>query len=204
MSEQLSVDEVISEVQKLQYLFQLKRVIRYNEERADLDSTESVAEHIYGLYILMRYFLPLESKQRQLDEQKIWLMILWHDIDEIEVGDILGYRKTAEDIKREELAEQTVIEQSPVGLQTELREVLKEYRSQSSLEARFVKAIDKFEPLVHLRNKRGRVLTKRNKTTARDSLNLKTPYLNDFPTIKHFCLTIHKVMDEEGHFYEGK
>lgn len=200
MPKQLSPVEVVCEVRKFQYLFQLKQVIRYNEQRSATDSTESVAEHIYGMQVLARYFLPLESKRYSFDEQEISQMILWHDIDEVEVGDMLGYKKTAADLKREEQAEQTVIEKAPDTLGSELQKVLAAYRDQATVEARFVKAIDKFEPLVQLYNEKGKRLIQHNGTTVEESLAIKTPYLEGFPDIKHFCLTLHTVMEEEGYF----
>ncbi len=200
MKNNLTTHEVLDEVRKLQYLFRLKHVTRYNEIRSATDSTESVAEHIYGLQVLSRYFVPLESKRYLLNEEKIWKMILWHDIDEIEVGDILGYKKTKEDYEKEESAEYVVINKSPNSISNEIKSILQEYREQKTIDAKFVKALDKFEPLVHLYNKKGKKLVHKNRTTVKESLSIKLPFLNDFPDIKHFCLTIHGVMEEERFF----
>ena len=199
----LSTEDVLAEVKKLQYLFQLKRVIRYEEERSATDSTESVAEHVYGLLLLARYFLPLESQAGDLDEQAVSTMILWHDIDEIETGDVLGYKKTSADVAREEAAITTVLSNAPDVLEAEMQTALSTYRTQASREARFVKAVDKFEPLVHLYTERGKALIHRNGSTAKESLAMKTPYLDDFPYIKHFCLTLHTVMEDEGYFVDA-
>ncbi len=113
---------------------------------------------------------------------------------------MLGYMKTASDIECEELAEKTVIEKSPDLLREELQQTLAEYRAQRTIEARFVKAIDKFEPLVQLYNERGKKTIHRNGTTAKQSLEMKLPYLADFPYVKHFCLTLQAEMEEEGYF----
>ena len=84
-----SDEEVLEEVKKIQYLYTLKREIRYAETRCD--ETESVAEHIYGMHICAMYFLPLEDPLCTWDKSRIFQMITLHDIDEIETGDVMRY-----------------------------------------------------------------------------------------------------------------
>jgi hypothetical protein len=61
----LASDEfVIAELQKVQTLYALKRVIRYNHTREHDVHTESVAEHVFGMHCLVEYFLPLEDLDR--------------------------------------------------------------------------------------------------------------------------------------------
>ena len=110
---ELTVEYVISEVRKLQYLYQLKKEIRYAQNRHEEDSTESVAEHIYGMHILAAYFLPLVDTKGEWDKARIYEMITQHDIDEIETGDIVGYLNTDSDREKGLQAIQTVIEKSP-------------------------------------------------------------------------------------------
>ena len=55
--EEFTKERILEDTAKLQYLFGLKKVIRYNQGRAETDSTESVAEHVYGMHILAQYYL---------------------------------------------------------------------------------------------------------------------------------------------------
>jgi 5'-deoxynucleotidase YfbR-like HD superfamily hydrolase len=94
--ETFNKDQILTDLAKLQYLYGLKKVIRYDQNRHETDSTESVAEHVYGMHILAQYFLPLENPKGSWDKSRIYEMITLHDIDEIETGDVLGYTKTEE------------------------------------------------------------------------------------------------------------
>jgi 5'-deoxynucleotidase YfbR-like HD superfamily hydrolase len=72
-------------------------VIRYNRTRTEEIHTQSVAEHTFNMQALAQYFLPLEDDSAELDAQRVFKMITWHDIGEIESGDVMGFLKTAED-----------------------------------------------------------------------------------------------------------
>lgn len=103
---------VLAEVARLQALYALKHEIRYARQRPEAD-TESVAEHIFGMLILIEYFLPLEDEAGDWRSEDIRRMALFHDIDEIETGDMLGYLKTDADRAREEGATLRVIARLP-------------------------------------------------------------------------------------------
>lgn len=196
-----STDFVLAETKKLQYLYRLKYEIRYDLSRNSLDFTESVAEHVYGMQVLAAYFGAFEDPERAWNWERIQLMITWHDIDEIETGDMLGYKKSAADRAREADAARRVIEQAPQSLQALLSSVLTEYEARESIEAKFVKALDKLEPLIHLYNERGKDLLHHNKTTLEESESVKRPYVNAFSSTKAFTDILHEVMVKEGYFY---
>ena len=65
-------EKVLADLNRLQYLYRLKEVIRYDEERTEIDTSESVAEHVYGMFILTEYFLPLEDPDKQLSKERIF------------------------------------------------------------------------------------------------------------------------------------
>ena len=102
---------VIEEVQRIQFFYGLKMEIRYGEIRKDM--TESVAEHIYGMHVLAEYFMPLEDDTQTWNRENIYSMITWHDMDELETGDMIGYKKTDADRQREATAIKTVINPAP-------------------------------------------------------------------------------------------
>lgn len=201
MNNSLTPEYILSEVRKLQYLYGLKREIRYGQSRAADDSTESVAEHLYGMNLLAHYFLPLENPTGDWDKLRILTMITVHDLDEIETGDIVGYLKTPEMYASERDSAERVLVSAPAHLQDHFRIHLSEYEAQTSPEARFVKALDRFEPLVQIYSDFGRRVVNHLTTKASDSERIKEPYLKPFPTMYRYYRTIHEAMITEGFFH---
>lgn len=200
--EEYTKEKILEDVARLQYLYGLKKVIRYAQNRHETDSTESVAEHVYGMYILAQYFLPLENPEGDWDRARLYEMITLHDIDEIETGDVLGYTKTTETRALELDAMRRTIENAPVHMQAHMNRRVTEYETRETPEAKFAKAIDKIEPLFQIFNEEGRAILKRNKTTAEQSLRIKTPYIDEFPFIKHFADTIHEALVDGDYFWK--
>lgn len=196
-------EKILEETKKLQYFYGLKHEIRYADERSETTITESVAEHIYGMHILASYFLPLEDPEGNWDREKIYNLITWHDIDEIETGDIIGYLKTDEDRVREAAAKKVVIEKSPTLLQPFILDLLEEYEQRESIESQYVKAIDKMEPMCQVFNENGKKILLSNKTTYDEHRRIKDPYVQNFPHIKHFTEVIGKEMLDQGFFTES-
>lgn len=195
-----SEERIMADVRGLQYLYGLKREIRYNYQRDEEDTTESVAEHIYGMHVLALFFLPLIDENKKLNQENILKMITIHDIDEIETGDMLGYLKTDKIRAEEALAAKRVIKKSPHHLQKDLNTLLEEYEKQETIEAKFVKAIDKFEPMIHLYNEEGKIILHRNKTTEEQGVKVKESYIKPFPVIYRYYQVIHQKMVEENFF----
>lgn len=197
----LTEEHIMSEVTTLQYFYGLKREIRYAMTRTQEDATESVAEHVYGMHICALYFLPLENPAGDWDRALIADMITLHDIDEIETGDVLGYTKTDAVRAAEAEAMRVVMKKAPVHMQPNMKIAIDSYDVQETPEARFVKAIDKFEPLIQTYNEAGKITFKRNKTTAENAESIKEPYLREFKTMYTFYKTIHTKMVAEDFFY---
>ena len=194
---------VLSEFEKIQVLFEMKKVIRYHHTREEVIDTESVAEHVYGMQCLTSYFLPLEDSKNQADKEKINLITIFHDVDEIETGDKIGYLKTQADRENERIAQDIVLKQLPQRMQDYLPELLDEYDERKTFEAKFVKAIDKIEPVFHLFNENGKKIFHTNKTTEDNHRSIKDKYMLDFPYIARFNNVIRNVMRAEKYYYEG-
>jgi 5'-deoxynucleotidase YfbR-like HD superfamily hydrolase len=199
--EEITKEFVLSEVAKLQYLYKLKTEIRYDQVRDDEGITESVAEHIYGMHVLALYFLPLIDPDRELKRDRVYEMITLHDIDEIETGDVIGYLKSEADRSNEAIMAKKVVASTPLHMQADLLSTIDEYEKQESIESRFVKAIDKFEPLVHLYNTSGKQIVTEAKSTATNSSSIREKYLEHFPIMFSYYKVIHQAMIEEGFFH---
>lgn len=192
---------ILSDLDRLLYLYGLKRVIRYHQTRNESLHTESVAEHLYGMHLMAQYFLPLEDKTGTLDRARIYEMITFHDIDEIETGDVIGYTKTPAMREEEIIAMRLVVEKAPERMRTHILERVEEYEKQETIEAKFARAIDKIEPLVHIYNPMVREVLHINKTTIEQSRSIKDKYLTEFPFINTFNEVVHKKLDADGFFW---
>jgi putative hydrolase of HD superfamily len=199
---EITPEFVQNEVQKLQYLYRLKREIRYAESRTDDDYTESVAEHVFGMHICARYFLPFENPTGSWNRERIYDLITIHDFDEIETGDVIGYLKTNAMQAREVEAMKQVIANSPQHLQDYFTTLNDEYAAQKSIEAKFVKAIDRFEPSIHIYREPLKKTLHRNQTTSEQSLRIKLPYMTDFPYMTTFTRLLHDRLINEGYFVD--
>jgi 5'-deoxynucleotidase YfbR-like HD superfamily hydrolase len=192
---------VVSEAQQLQTLYTLKREIRYGHERTTDGHTESVAEHIYALHCLVDYFLPLEDTGNSWRKLAIHEMIQYHDIGEIETGDIVAYKKTEADYEYESQAARRVIKSLPSAMQDHLLSIIDEFDKGSSIEAQFVRAIDKFEPLIHCFNKAGKQTLQHNKFTLEKRIDYTSDALTPFPILTRFEDVLNELFVRENYYY---
>lgn len=197
----LDSDEfVLKEIGRLRVFYGLKHEIRYEITRNEEMDTESVADHIYGMFIISRYFLPLEDPEGVWDRQRIDDMILYHDIDEIETGDIIGWKKTDAHKSIAANAAKKVIGHVPTLLREHITSIIEEYEIQESVEARFVKALDKFEPVVHLYSESGKRISRYHNTSYDQHMSIKRPILNEFPLMQRFNEVAGAEMQRRGYF----
>ncbi|MEZ4195549.1 MAG: HD domain-containing protein [Candidatus Paceibacterota bacterium] len=193
----LTKEYILNEVKKIQYLYGLKYEIRYAQNRPSNIFTESVAEHIYGMHICAQYFLPLEDPKGTWDKVRIYELITLHDIDELETGDMLGYLKTDDIRDKERESKIKVLEKLPDHLKPHFEELINDYENQETSESHFVKAIDRFEPLLQMYSEFGRHVINHNKTTSEQAQRIKKPYLEKYPVMQKFNQVIHQTMIDE-------
>lgn len=202
--EEYTKDRILADIADLQYLYQLKEVIRYNQNRDEVDKTESVAEHLYGMQLLSQYFLPLEDPDNKLDRARIYELITVHDFDEIVTGDYLSYVKTAEHKQVSEEGFAEVKKHIPGHIKDSVIGLLDEYEEQRTPEAKFTKAIDKIEPLVQIFNENGKLICHKNKCTVEDSIRIKIDHIRNYPFIKKFNNIFHEELVAGGYFWTGE
>ncbi len=197
-----SEEFVITELKRVQTLYGLKQVIRYDHTREEEEYTESVAEHIFGMHCLADYFLPLEDDSEAWNRNKIRTMIQYHDIDELVTGDIVGYLKTPSEVVQERAAAEQIVARLPAIMQEAIKSALDEYESNLTSEARFVKAIDKIEPVFHLYNEIGKRTMADLKTTKEQHDRIKYPHVENFPVIKRFVEVMTEQFQREGFYHD--
>ncbi len=137
---------MISQLQKLRYFNKLKSTYRFNSVD---DRKESTAEHSWGCLVLADYFLS--STSYGLDRLKVYELLMYHDLIEIETGDI--------PIQNEELYQNAEVESKkalstfdeklPTPINKKFNEIFMDYTFGQSDESIFARAISALEAEVH-------------------------------------------------------
>ncbi len=133
-------------IHKLRKFYQLKNVERVGPVG---NRKESSAEHSWSTLVLADYFL--EKSTQKLDRLKIYEILMYHDIVEIEVGDIPIHHEEAR--KNKKVDELNAIKKlrgdfpNPMG--KKVFDLFTEFEEEITKEAKFAKAIDKIDALIH-------------------------------------------------------
>jgi len=136
----------------LSHAGKLKDVLRYNEKRNG--TKESVADHSWRLALMV--FTIAEELKISVDILKSIKMALAHDIAESITGDIdavliMEGKVLKEEKKKEEIKAMEEIKKiAPEKIGLEIYDLWNEYEKSETREARFIKALDKLETLMHL------------------------------------------------------
>lgn len=154
------------------------------------------------MHCLVDYFLPLENPEETWNAHKIHLMAQYHDIDEIETGDIVGYKKTEEDYKNEKEAADIVIAKLPKSMQTNLNKLLEEFDLQKTAEAKFVKAVDRLESVLQMYSKEGKDFLHEIKYDKHGHREYKKDYIKSFPLMHRFETVMENQYENEGIYYK--
>lgn len=193
---------VLSEIERLQYLMQLKRVIRHDLVRAEDDLTESVAEHVCAMCFLAQYFLQIEPRAESLESRRVFDHIIFHDTDELETGDVPTNKKTDADRAAARAAQETVFKKSPAILEKQMRDLYQEFEAQTHPVAKFVKALDKLEGEIHNCYDRQRPIFQQLQFTLEDHKRTKDPYFEGYPILLRFHQVIQNKFVTEKFFYK--
>jgi putative hydrolase of HD superfamily len=136
----------MQEFQALRIFNKLKSVYRFNT----VDSRkESSAEHSWACLILADYFLS--TTDYNFDRAKIYELLMYHDLVEIESGDIpLHDQKEPEErINRENKASIILKAKIIKPLDEKFERIFKEFKEQMTIESQFARAIDVLEAEIH-------------------------------------------------------
>ena len=109
---------------------------------------ENDAEHAWHMAIMI--YLLKEYANEEFDMAKAMLMALIHDIVEIDAGDTYAFDSKGMETKdaREAQAAKRLFGLLPEDQGEELKSLFEEYEENETPEARFVRAMDNFQPLL--------------------------------------------------------
>ncbi len=145
-----SHEEILSEIERIRVMYRLKNTMRYLSVRDHTVHSESVAEHLFAMQVIAQYFYPLEDPLGKLDRVRVNELMLFHEIGEIETGDIINHRKTAEHREREKEAAKRVVTLLPASLQALAIARFDEFERRETAEAKYANAVDKIEPIFEM------------------------------------------------------
>jgi len=126
----------------------LKRVLR-KTPLLDASRQENDAEHSWELALMA--IVLAEHADENLDTLRALKMILIHDIVEIDAGDTFIYDEAAlmDQEARERIAADRIFGLLPDEQATDFRNLWDEFEARQSAEARFARAMDRLQPLLH-------------------------------------------------------
>ena len=109
---------------------------------------ENDAEHAWHMAIMI--YLLKEYANEEFDMAKAMLMALIHDIVEIDAGDTYAFDSKGLETKdvREEQAAKRLFGLLPEDQGEKLKSLFEEYEANETPEARFVRVMDNFQPLL--------------------------------------------------------
>ncbi len=115
---------------------------------ADASRKENDAEHAWHMAIMA--YLLREYSNREIDIAKTMMMLLIHDIVEIDAGDTYAYDEQAhlDKREREEKAADRIFGLLPEDQQKELRDLWEEFEAWETPEAKFAHTMDNVQPVM--------------------------------------------------------
>lgn len=140
--------DFIHEIDKVKYIQRKTKL--FNSDRPEND-----AEHSWHL-ALMAVVLSGHSNE-QVDLLKVIKMLLIHDVVEIDAGDIFLYDNEVNhsNTEAELLAAKRIFGLLPEKQAEELIAIWEEFEAGKTAEAKFARAMDRFEPLLQNRSNGG-------------------------------------------------
>lgn len=114
----------------------------------DAKRKENDAEHAWHMAIMA--YLLREYSNREIDILKVIMMLLTHDLVEIDAGDTYAYDEEGKKTKkaREEKAAERIYGLLPQEQQEELRALWDEFEAGETQEAKFAHTMDNIQPIM--------------------------------------------------------
>ena len=136
--------------QQLQFILEIdkvKKIIRQTP-LSDASRKENDAEHSWHI-ALMAYLLQ-EYAEEPVEVSKVMLMVLIHDLVEIDAGDTYAYDEEGAKTKdeREKKAADRIFGMLPEEQGMYLKALWEEFEAYETAEARYAHLLDNFQPLL--------------------------------------------------------
>ncbi len=184
----------MNSIHRLRKLYQLKCVERANSVKT---RKESSAEHSWSSLILADYFLN-KMKNHNLDRLHVYELLMYHDVVEIETGDIcIIHEKERESKAEKEMQAAHILkEHFPKELGQKFFDLFHEFEARKTKEARFAKAIDALDAEIHEMDYK----EDWKGWTEEFLRRKKAPLFEEFPEMKEMFEEVMVFLKKEGYF----
>ena len=136
--------------QQMKFILEIDKVKNVFRQTylADGNRKENDAEHSWHMAIMA--FLLKEYAQEEVDIMRVVLMVLIHDLVEIDAGDTYVYDLDGLQTKRERevKAVERIFGLLPKDQEEQFRELWDEFEAYESAEAKYAHMLDNFQPLM--------------------------------------------------------
>ncbi len=179
---------------QLRELYRLKNIERICSVK---ERKESSAEHSWSCLVLAEYFLSI-IEDKSLDRLKIYELLIYHDLVEIESGDIpwtdLEKRKGKKET--EKAAFERLKSKLPLPLKAKIIQLFQEYAENKTKETKFALAIDALDAIIQELDYKADW-----KGWSEEFLKkTKSHLFKDFPELKQFFEGLMEYAKEQGYF----
>ena len=138
----------LAAIHSLRAIYRLKNVERSNSVNT---RKESPAEHSWSCLVLADFFMSrlASNKNYRLDRLKVYELLIYHDLVEIETGDVCLSDELRRKGKheREHAAMQKLKKKLPNG--DKIKKIFDEFEQGKTKEAQFARAIDALDAQIH-------------------------------------------------------
>jgi putative hydrolase of HD superfamily len=190
------------QIQFLLEVDRLKQVLR-NTYLLDNSRRENDAEHSWHVSLLA--MLLHEYASEPVDLLRTLKMLLVHDVVEIDVGDVFIYDAEGQARKPalERVAAQRIFGMLPQEQGEELLALWEEFEARETPEARFARALDRLQPLLHNYHTQGRAWNEHGIGADR-VLSVNQPILADgAPKLEEYAVRVIQEAVEKGYLRSG-
>lgn len=137
--------DIYAIIQFASELEKLKNVER-KIKPSGLDRYENSAEHSWQIALLA--ITLLNRLNNPVDPLKVVVMLLLHDVVEIDTGDKFAYAENHNDFDNEHAAAKRIFALLPAALSDDYLQIWEEFEEAQSPEAKFAKAVDRLMPVL--------------------------------------------------------
>ena len=136
--------------QQMDFILEVDKIKNIGRQTylSDGKRKENDAEHSWHLALMA--FLLQEHAAKSVDVTKVMIMVLIHDIVEIDAGDTYAYDEAGHKTKeaREKAAAERIFGLQPKDQGEYLRKLWEEFEAYETPEAKYAHTLDNFQPLM--------------------------------------------------------
>lgn len=136
--------------QQMDFILEVDKLKRITRQSYITGASRKETDTDHSWHLAMMCALLNEHANEKVDVLKTMIMVLIHDIVEIDAGDTYAYDAVANESKREreEKAADRIFNLLPEDQAKYLRDLWEEFEAQETAEAKFANTLDKIQPIM--------------------------------------------------------